>query len=83
MEQVFALEAPEGLCHLPAVGVLRRVWVQNYLWTPDGPLFRDTDNIPPASLFINSLYDEQAHLSTQAQHLLGRVQGTSAGTRYI
>jgi transposase len=53
--------APPWLCHVPAVGVLRRVWIQNYLWDGTQLQWREADNIPPAAQFISSPYDPEAH----------------------
>jgi transposase len=54
-------EAPSWLREVPAVVILRRVWIQNYWW--DGPQlrWREADNIPPAARFISSPYDAEAH----------------------
>jgi transposase len=55
--------APRWLREVPAVQVLRRVWVQQYYTTKDGMRWRtDTDGVPPAREFINSPYDDEAHL---------------------
>jgi transposase len=51
---------------LPAVDILRQIWVQNYLAREDGGVtWRDTDNIPPAARFISSPYDLEAHYARQ------------------
>lgn len=55
--------APSWLREIPAVEVLRRVWVQQFVMMEDKPTFRANDNIPPASLLISSPYDQEAHLS--------------------
>ena len=56
-------EAPAWLAEVPAVEILRRVWVQQF-WLDDGVLhWRSDTNIPPASILISSPYDPQAHLS--------------------
>lgn len=62
----YAGTAPEWLRHVPAVETLRRVWVQNYYRAggADGgrPQWRtDDQGIPPASLFVSSPYDQDAH----------------------
>jgi transposase len=45
------------------VEILRRVWLQNYQCS-DGKLsWRSSENIPPASLYISSPYDLDAHYS--------------------
>lgn len=48
---------------MPAVQVLRRVWVQQF-WMDEGALrWRSDQDISPASILISSLYDSQAHVS--------------------
>ena len=54
-------EAPAWLREVPAVAVLRRVWMQNYLWDGSQLQWREADNIPPAARFISSPYDAEAH----------------------
>ena len=59
---VDADEAPSWLRGLPALRVLRAVWIQNYLVTETGVRWRtDEDGLPPAALFISSPYDADAH----------------------
>lgn len=55
-----ASSAPSWLHELPALQTLRRVWIQNYLFNGSRFVWRDSDNIPPASLFISSPYDPEA-----------------------
>ena len=55
--------APAWLREVPAVEVLRRVWVQQFSLSEDHLHWRADDNIPPASLLISSPYDPEAHLS--------------------
>jgi transposase len=55
-------EAPSWLRDLPALRVLRAVWIQNYLVTETGVRWRtDTEGLPPAARFISSPYDTDAH----------------------
>jgi transposase len=64
LDAALADEAPAWLRSLPAVELLRRVWVQNYLPTDDGLRWRtNEDGLPPASQFISSPYDPEAHLA--------------------
>jgi len=58
---VYAPASPLWLRELPAVQILRQVWVQNYTWRHGRLKWRDSDNIPPAELFISSPYDVEAH----------------------
>ena len=54
-------EAPPWLREMPAVAILRRVWMQNYWWDGTQLHWREADNIPPAAQFISSPYDAEAH----------------------
>jgi transposase len=54
-------DAPPWLREVPAVAILRRVWMQNYLWDGTQLHWREADNIPPAAQFISSPYDAEAH----------------------
>jgi transposase len=59
---VYAAEAPSWLREVPAVELLRRAWVQNYLQTDEEVRWRtETEGIPPALQFISSPYDAEAH----------------------
>src|SRR5215210_1353698 len=54
--------APPCLRDLPALRVLRAVWIQNYLVTETGVRWRtDKEGLPPAARFISSPYDTDAH----------------------
>jgi transposase len=46
---------------MPAVAILRRVWIQNYLWDGTQLQWREADNIPPTARFLSSPYDAEAH----------------------
>lgn len=56
-----APEAPAWLRQVPAVESLRCIWVQNFLWDESGLQWRQADNIPPASKFLSSPYDNETH----------------------
>jgi transposase len=59
---VDADEAPSWLRDLPALRVLRAVWIQNYLVTDVDVRWRtDKEGLPPAARFISSPYDTDAH----------------------
>ncbi len=53
--------APLWLRQVPALQILRRVWIQNYSRTAERITWRDVNNIPPSSLFLSSPYDPEAH----------------------
>jgi transposase len=58
---VFDSSAPAWLREIPAIQVLRRIWVQNYFVEDEQLRWREAGNLPPATLFINSPYDPEAH----------------------
>ena len=49
-----------GSRDIPAVQILRRIWVQNYVWVEEQLHWRSNDNLPLGKQFINSPYDQQA-----------------------
>jgi len=63
LEAIRDASAPAWLREVPAVEVLRRVWVQQFLVEGSQVRWRANDNIPPASRLISSPYDPEAHLS--------------------
>jgi len=59
----FDPSAPCWLRQVPAVEILRRVWVQQFYLSAEGVQWRTTEHgIPPSSLFLSSPYDTDAHL---------------------
>ncbi len=54
-------DAPIWLREVPAIDILRRMWIQNYQWDGSQVCWRASDNIPAAALFISSPYDLEAH----------------------
>lgn len=58
---VYAPSAAAELRTLPAVEVLRRVWIQQFA-APCAPVrWRDHADVPPAAILIQSPYDLEAH----------------------
>jgi transposase len=53
--------APAWLREIPALVTLRRVWLQQYQLVEGAVQWRTADEIPPASIFISSPYDLDAH----------------------
>ena len=59
---VDADDAPPWLRQIPALRVLRAVWMQNYLPTETGLRWRtEREGLPPAARFISSPHDPDAH----------------------
>lgn len=60
---IYADDAPLRLREVPAVEMLQRVWVQNYLQTETGVRWRTSeDGIPKSAQFVSSPHDADAHL---------------------
>ncbi|HLL32616.1 MAG TPA: IS1182 family transposase [Streptomyces sp.] len=63
LEAAHTADAASWLREVPAVEMLRRIWVQNYLQTEGGVRFRTAeDGLPPAAQFVSSPHDADAHL---------------------
>jgi transposase len=60
---IFSSSTHQWLAQIPALEILRQVWLQQYQLEEGVVRWRTDDNIPPASLFISSPYDVQAHYS--------------------
>jgi transposase len=60
LTDLYAAEAPAWLREIPAVEILRRICVQNYVWVEGQLHWRSNDNLPPGNQFINSPYDPEA-----------------------
>jgi transposase len=58
---LYASDAPAWLREIPAVETRRRVWVQQFYLSEGAVQWRSSDDIPPASVFIGSPDDEEAH----------------------
>ncbi len=52
-----------GLSEIPAIMVLRQVWLQQYYQLEGVLTWREATNIPPAAKLIQSPYDVEAHYS--------------------
>ena len=64
LHAAFAEDAPPKLRSLVAIELLRKVRVQNYVPTERGLRWRTTDDgLPPATQFISSPHDPEAHLA--------------------
>jgi transposase len=68
LEAIDRPDAPSWLRAIAAVATLRRVWVQQFYREGDGAEGRlhwrtDRHGLPPASRFISSPYDPDAHLA--------------------
>lgn len=63
LDAVDAEDAPGWLRQVPAVRALRSVWIQNFLRTDRDTRWRtEREGLPPASRFLSSPYDLDAHL---------------------
>jgi transposase len=63
--RLYAAAAPAWLREVPAVQILRRVWLQQFhAALPDAPVrWRAAEDLPPAPLLIGSPYDPDARWS--------------------
>ncbi|GHO77265.1 hypothetical protein KSD_50360 [Ktedonobacter sp. SOSP1-85] len=78
LDALYEPMAPQWLRQVPAVDILREVWIQNYQRVEDEVRWRPSDNIPPPSRYIGSPYDEDAHYSNVN---FGQNSGSKLGKR--
>jgi transposase len=57
--------APAGVRDLPAVQMLRQVWVQHYTREDDEVIWRKDKQLPPGRVLIRSPFDPEARVSTK------------------
>jgi transposase len=55
------------LQHIPAVQILRQIWLQQYYQHEGILCWRQADNLPPAAKLIESPYDIDAHYSRKRE----------------
>jgi len=60
LDAIYTTPELNWLQHVPAVEILRRVWVQQFELVEGRPHFRANDNIPPPPKMICSPYDIEA-----------------------
>jgi len=60
LADIYAADAPALLQEVPAVQILRRIWLQNYVWVEGQVHWRSNDDLPAGKEFINSPYDPEA-----------------------
>lgn len=65
LQQIYEQDAPAFLVEIPAVAVLRRVWLQQYQVVNGQLQWRPDKDIPPKRLLIQSPYDPEARNSTK------------------
>jgi len=65
LQQIYEKDAPTFLVEIPAVDVLRRVWLQQYQVVNDQLQWRADKDTPPKQLLIQSPYDPEARNSTK------------------
>ena len=58
-------QTPVELSTLPEIVVLRRVWIQNFVYIDHQLTWRSTENMPPNALSINSPHDPEARYSVK------------------
>ena len=66
MNRIYASNAPEWLRLIPAVEILRQVWIQQFYAPVEGKVkWRSPKDMPPSTIAIHSPYDVEAHYSSK------------------
>lgn len=67
LDQIYDQAAPAWLRQLPAVEVLRQVWLQQFYLVEGVLRWRAAEDLPPSALLISSPYDAEARYSQRRQ----------------
>jgi transposase len=67
LKALFAPDTPSWLREIPAVDILRRVWVQNFTFDEQNIQWRRAGNLPPAAEAICSPFDAEARYSIKRE----------------
>jgi transposase len=67
LTRIYAADAPEWLRSIPAIETLRRVWVQQFYVVAGQLKWRESGNVAPPSLLIETPYDTEAHYSVKRE----------------
>ncbi|MFF0496369.1 IS1182 family transposase [Nocardia aobensis] len=65
LSAVTATAAPSWLRKIPAVELLRRIWIQQFHLVDDEVTWRDKKDLPPAAIRYCSPYDDEARTGTK------------------
>ena len=64
LDALWSAQAPTWLREMPAVEILRRVWIYHFIpGDGGGTRWRERSDLPPSALHISSPYDAEAHYS--------------------
>jgi transposase len=65
LEALHSTGAPAGARDLPALQMLRQIWVQHYTRQDDEIIWRKDKQLPPGRVLIRSPFDAEARVSTK------------------
>jgi transposase len=71
LQAVTGANAPDHVRALPAVEILRQVWVQQFQVTDDGVRWREMKDTPPGSLRLRTPYDTEARPGVKRETVWG------------
>lgn len=64
LKAILDAASPDWLREVPAIRTLHTVWIQNFTWRDEDQLrWRQKDELPPASVAINSPFDDEVRFS--------------------
>lgn len=67
LQAIYTTAELPWLAEIPAVEILRQVWLQQFMVQAGQLRLREADNLPPAELMIQTPYDAQARYSWKRQ----------------
>ena len=73
LAQIYNPDTPEWLRQIPAVEILRQVWVQQYYIEAGQLFYRQTDQLPPQHQRIASPFGRESANPQKARYVQGLV----------
>jgi transposase len=80
LTSLFDSSAPSFLREIPAVELLRQIWVQNFCVENEALRWRTSEELPPPARFISSPYDQEARRAQKTRSDLDWIQSPSHGS---
>src|SRR5258708_32223286 len=74
LEKISTSTTHSWLQAIPAIDILRSIWIQQYHASEQGTPWRADQELPPAAQLIQSPYDAEARKSQEETDRMGRIE---------
>jgi transposase len=73
LEKIYTSTTHGWLQEIPAIDILRSIWIQQYHASEQGTPWRADQELPPSARLIQSPYDAEARKSQEETDRMGRI----------